>query len=205
MDSLKVILTDLDGVIRHWNSDSIHEKEIECGFNPGYLYSVCFEATLLSQVITGRISDDEWRNQVHIKLSASVSESLAKELIDCWTHSEVQIDKKVIEICKDHYPNVKVVLTTNATSRLNQDLKNQGLDSVFDEVFNSSEMGVSKPSHSYFNKVLSKLGVKPEEVIYIDDSVKNVKSAEQLSIRSHHYKNHAQIVEFLVDTQKIFS
>ena len=81
MHSLKAILTDLDGVIRHWNSDSIHKKEIECGFEPGHLYSICFEENLLLQVITGQISDDEWRNRVRTKLSGSMSEYLTKVLV----------------------------------------------------------------------------------------------------------------------------
>ena len=205
MHSLKVILTDLDGVIRHWNSDSIHKKEIECGFEPGFLYSVCFEENLLLQVITGQISDAEWRNRVQSKLSRSMRESLAKELVDSWINSEVHIDKTIIEIYKDHYPNTKLVLATNATSRLNHDMKNQGLDTMFDGVLNSSELGVAKPSHSFFNKAMSKLGVGFDEVIYVDDSATNVQSAMRLGIRSHHYKNHTQLVEFLVETQRVNS
>ena len=205
MHSLKAILTDLDGVIRHWNSDSIRKKETECGLAPGYLYSICFEENLLLQVVTGQISDDEWRHRVRAKLSEMVSVSLAKELVDTWTHSEVQIDKTVIEIYRDRYPNAKLVLATNATSQLNQDMKSQGLDSIFDGVFNSSELGVAKPSHSFFYKIMNELGVGFDEVIYVDDSLTNVQSAMQLGIRSHHYQNHTQLAEFLVEVQRMNS
>jgi putative hydrolase of the HAD superfamily len=205
MGPLKAILTDLDGVIRHWNSDSIHKKEIECGVESGYLYSICFEENLLSQVITGQISDDEWRNSVQTKLSGSMSESSAKELVDSWTHSEVYIDKTIIEIYKDHYPNAKVVLATNATSRLNQDMKDHGLENLFDSVFNSSELGVAKPSGSFFIKAMSELGVGCDEIIYVDDSSVNIQSAAKLGIRCHHYQNHTRLVEFLAGTQRTYS
>lgn len=205
MNAPKVILTDLDGVIRHWNSDAIHEKEIECGFEPGYLYSICFEENLLLQVITGQISDEEWRNRVQTQLTRSTSASLAKALVAAWTHSEVHIDKTIIEIYKEHYPNAKVVLATNATSRLNQDMKNHGLDNMFDGILNSSELGVAKPAHSFFNKAMSKLGIGFDEVIYVDDSETNVQSALRLGIRSHHYQNHTQLVNFLVETQRVNS
>jgi putative hydrolase of the HAD superfamily len=203
MQSVKVILTDLDGVIRHWKSDSIHKKEVENGFKPGYLYSVCFEENLLSRVVTGQISDDEWRNRVQARLSSSMSESSAKELVDSWTNSEVYIDETIIEIYRNHYPRAKIVLATNATSRLNQDMKNHGLDNMFDGVLNSSELGLAKPSHSFFNKAMSELGVGVDEVVYIDDSLTNVQSAKRLDIRSHHYQNHTRLVEFLVETQSI--
>ena len=112
MHSIEAILTDLDGVIRHWKSDAIHKKEIECGFEPGVLYSICFKENLLSQVVTGQISDDEWRNRVQTKLARSISESSAKELVDIWTHAEIYIDQTVIEIYKHHYPDAKLILAT---------------------------------------------------------------------------------------------
>jgi putative hydrolase of the HAD superfamily len=205
MCSLKVILTDLDGVIRHWNCDPLHQKEVENGLKRGYLFSICFEKELLSKVITGKISDSEWRNRVKEKLAISIGEKLAKELVHSWTNSEVIIDNAIIGIYKRYFPEAKVVLTTNATNRLNQDIKNQGIDNTFDEIFNSSELGVAKPSHCFFNKVVSRLGVRIEDVIYIDDSIKNVESAELLGIRSHQYKNHAQLMAFLVDAQSVFS
>jgi putative hydrolase of the HAD superfamily len=205
MHSVKVILTDLDGVIRHWNSDPIHKLEVENGFEPGYLYSTCFEEKLLSQVITGQISDAEWRNRVQARLSGSMGESLAKELVDAWTNSEVYIDKKIIEIYKNQYPSAKIVLATNATSRLNLDMINHGLDNVFDGVLNSSELGIAKPSHSFFNKAVIELGAGFDEVIYIDDSKANVQSAQRLGIRSHHYQNHTQLVEFLAESQRMSS
>ena len=205
MHSLKIILTDLDGVIRHWNSDTIHKKEIESGLEPGYLYSICFEENLLLKAVTGQISDTEWRGSVQAKLLNSIGESLVKELVDAWTNSEAHIDKTIIEFYKAHFPSAKVVLVTNATSRLSQDINNHGLDNMFDGIINSSEVGFAKPSHSFFNKVMRQLGVRFDEVIYIDDSETNVQSAMQLGIRSHHYQNHAQLVEFLVETQEMNS
>lgn len=205
MRPLKVILTDLDGVIRHWNSDALNKKEVAYGLVSGYLYSICFEKELLSQVITGEIADVEWRIEVEERLAQSMSETKAKELVDSWTNCEVMIDKAIIGIYTRYFPGAKVVLATNATSRLKMDLKNQGLDDMFDGILNSSELGIAKPSHGYFNRAMSELGVRYEDVIYIDDSRVNVQSAEQLGIRSHQYRNHAQVVEFLVDAQRVFS
>jgi putative hydrolase of the HAD superfamily len=169
------------------------------------LFSICFEKELLSKVITGKISDSEWRTRVKEKLAISIGETLADELVYSWINSEAHIDNRVIEIYKQYLPEAKIVLTTNATSRLNQDLKNQGIDNKFDEIFNSSELGVAKPSHSFFNKVVSRLGVRIEDVIYIDDSIRNVESAGQLGIRSHQYKNYAQLEEFILDSQRVLS
>ena len=204
MGSLKVILTDLDGVIRHWNSASLNKAEVELNLPKGYVFSICFEKELLLQVITGQISDSEWRKIVQAKLSRLLGESLAKGLVDSWTNSEVFIDKTIIESYKKHFPKAKVILATNATTRLHQDLRNQGLNNMFDGILNSSELGCAKPSRRFFNQALDKLGIGVDEVIYIDDSIKNVQSARQLGIRSHHYQDHTQLVEFLLDAKKIY-
>lgn len=201
MGLINAILTDLDGVIRHWNSAPLYQKEVENDLKRGYLFSICFEQELLSKAITGKITDEEWRYRVKEKLASSLSETLANELLHSWSNSEATIDNTVIEIYQQFVPEAKVVLTTNATSRLNQDLKNQGIDNAFGAIFNSSELGVAKPSHRFFNKVISRLGVRIENVIYIDDSTENVKSAEQLGIRSHQYKNHTHLKAFILDTQ----
>ena len=169
------------------------------------MYGICFEKNLLAQVVTGRISDREWREIVQAKLSGSISESDAKELVKIWTNSEIQIDKLIVQIYKQHFPGAKIVLTTNATTRLREDLKNQGMEDKIDEIMNSSELGVAKPAHEYFTEVLRRLGVRMDEVIYIDDAAANVEAARALGIRSHHYQNHEGLVAFLVDTQKTYS
>jgi putative hydrolase of the HAD superfamily len=205
MGSINVILTDLDGVIRHWNNESLHQKEVDNGLARGYLHSVCFERELLSKAVTGKISDSEWRIKVKDRLAIAIGERLADVLVHEWSNYEAIIDNRVIEIYRQYIPGAKLVLTTNATSRLDQDLKSQGIDDRFDEVFNSSELGVAKPSHNFYKKVVSKLGVRIEEVIYIDDSLINVEAAELLGIRSHQYKDHAQLEAFLLDTQRVYS
>lgn len=201
MNSIQAILTDLDGVIRHWNSDDLHQKEMSFGLESGHLFTICFEEDLLSQVITGQISDSQWRDQVQAKLSNSIGMSRSKELVDAWTNSTVRIDKTILEIYKTHFPNVKVFLSTNATTRLNQDLNNHGLGGMFDGIFNSSELGVAKPADAYFQEVMKRLRIRGEGIIYVDDSATNVQAAKRLNFRSHHYQNHARLVEFLVDAQ----
>ncbi len=201
MNSIQVILTDLDGVIRHWNSDYLHQKEMSFGLDCGQLFSICFEKDLLSHVITGQISDNQWRDLVQAKLSNLIGISRSKELVDAWTNSTVQIDKTILEIYKRHFPNAKVFLSTNATTRLQQDLNDHGLDGMFDGIFNSSDLGVAKPAGAYFKEVMKQLGLRAEDIIYVDDSVINVRAAKKLRLQSHHYQDHAQLEKFLVDTQ----
>ena len=202
MQSVKVILTDLDGVIRHWNSDALRNKEITFGLEAGHVFSICFEKRLLSKAITGKITDQEWREIVREKLLRVVSEHSAKELVEAWTYSQVRIDRTMVRLYKEHFPEAKVVVATNATTRLPIDIKLHHLDGMFDGIINSSGLGVAKPAHDFFYKAINQLETQFADVIYIDDSAKNVASAKQLGIRSHHFQDHAQLLRFLEGVQQ---
>ena len=89
MQSLKAILTDLDGVIRHWGSEALHVMEERFGLAKGHLFGICFEKNILAQVVTGQISDQEWREIVQAKLSRSINKTNAEELVRLWINSEI--------------------------------------------------------------------------------------------------------------------
>jgi len=48
----------------------------------------------------------------------------------------------------------------------------------------SSLTGVIKPNALMFNTALSELNIKPQEALFIDDSIKNVEGASKLGIES---------------------
>jgi len=58
------------------------------------------------------------------------------------------------------------------------------VDSLFDFVVDSSEVGLRKPNPAIFEKALEIGGFSAEEVIFLDDFEGNVIAAEALNIRS---------------------
>lgn len=68
---------------------------------------------------------------------------------------------------------------------------------LFDDVFNSYKTGFRKPDQGAYMNVLSKIEAKPEECIFIDDTLKNVEAAEKLGIRSYLYTDFKNLEEDL--------
>jgi len=60
---------------------------------------------------------------------------------------------------------------------------------LFQTIFASHLLGDAKPRIEAFKKVVSALGVSPEEVVFIDDSEVNVSGAAQLGIKGIVFKN----------------
>lgn len=68
----------------------------------------------------------------------------------------------------------------------------------FDGRVVSGEEKMRKPFPEFYQLLLSRYGVKPEEALFIDDNLRNVKAAEDLGIKSIFYKEHSQLKDDLI-------
>jgi putative hydrolase of the HAD superfamily len=59
----------------------------------------------------------------------------------------------------------------------------------FHYVFNSFHLGKTKRDPSIFSDICDKLGLKPDEVLFVDDNLDNIKSASTQGLRTIHFKN----------------
>lgn len=57
-------------------------------------------------------------------------------------------------------------------------------DELFDAQFYSCDIGLAKPDPAYFTHVLETLGVRAEDVLFLDDTPANVESAARLGLRA---------------------
>lgn len=58
------------------------------------------------------------------------------------------------------------------------------LDELFDDVVDSSEVGMRKPSPGIYQLALERLGILPSEAVFVDDAPGNVAGAEAVGISS---------------------
>ena len=82
--------------------------------------------------------------------------------------------------CSDTRERCPIILFSNATSRLRQDLSSLGLTSEVDAVVNSAERGAPKPQREAFvtadEAVERLLGYRPHpnEILFVDDNAANI-------------------------------
>ena len=184
---IKVVLTDLDGVIRKWDPEIIQQAETAACLPRDALPSTAFEPDLLDCAITGRISDASWRAEVAERLQLRFPHADAAEAVRLWSLSPGEIDVDVLDLLRRCRENASLVLITNATTRLEYDLEQLGISRSFDHIVNSSSIGHAKPHPGIFNAALDLLGVKPCEALFIDDKIENVDAATGIGIHGYHY------------------
>jgi putative hydrolase of the HAD superfamily len=74
----------------------------------------------------------------------------------------------------------KVGILSNYTTDLTDKLKLAGIYDLVDAVVVSSEIGFQKPDREAFSVLFERLGVLPEETIFIDDASRSLEKAPEI-------------------------
>ncbi len=74
----------------------------------------------------------------------------------------------------------KIAILSNATTELRKKLYDLGIHQHMDKIVISGEIGFQKPHKEAFDVVFQKLGVLPQEVIFIDDAPKSLEKAAEI-------------------------
>lgn len=158
-----LLLLDLDGVLRRFPP------------LPAEIAEIAFEPSLLRRAVTGEITDEQWRHEVGQDWAASTGEVITEAL------ALVRTARK----------QCFVALLSNATTRLEADLAQLGLDAEFDAIFNSARLGVAKPDPEIFRRVLAELG--HSTAVFCDDTEENVAAARAVGLDGVHVPDTAAL------------
>lgn len=125
------------------------------------------------------------------------------EIQDFWNHHFPQcfsINQKTINIVKHIKEHVKVGIITNGTTqRQKAKIMNTHIDSCFDIIIISEEVGLSKPDKRIFELALNKLNVQPETTLFVGDDIeKDIGGCQNANIKGiwfnpHMTKNETEI------------
>lgn len=98
---------------------------------------------------------------------------------------------QTVELVKELKGHYALGMLTNAPSRYSLDQRFQPgeLDELFDVVVVSGEVGWDKPAPEIYTMTVEKLGVKPEECLFIDDIPAFTAAAEALGIKTYTFVN----------------
>lgn len=177
-----VVMFDFDGVLRHFQRERVGPIEEAAGLPVGSIRSAAFAGDLLSQAVTGVITDERWRELVTQRLQAENPESDAAVAVREWSAGIGVIDAGMLAIIRACRVKTSVVLLSNATSRLPEDIRALNVDGEFDLIVNSSVVGAAKPDRRIFDHAIAEMKTLAGRTIFIDDTSEHVASAISIGI-----------------------
>lgn len=138
-------------------------------------------------------------------LKESVSKYLGKwkwewncdEFLKYWFEYDSKLDKNILNfIDKLNSTSIKCYIATNQEKyRADYILNGLWLNTYFNKSFISSNMWLAKPNPLFFEEILNSLNIKPEEILFIDDSSKNILAAEKVWIKWFLYKDYESFIK----------
>lgn len=76
----------------------------------------------------------------------------------------------------------KLCIVSDAWPSLRGVYEKVKLDKYFQSLIISSEIGVTKPNEKMYKSALKSLGLKKDEIVFVDDNLKNCKGADEIGI-----------------------
>ena len=180
---IKVIAFDLVGVL-------VREKDID----------LSQEEDKIERMFGPNLSDSDFlREARNIISNDSLLMRTTENLID--RIYEVR-EPKLFEKLKDKYPDIKIVIATNHVSYIRDFIGEAfGLD-YLDDFFISAEIKKIKPNADYYQHILSELNIKPEEMLFLDDSQVNIDGAKNIGINTIKVEKNTKLFEETINWLK---
>lgn len=116
-----------------------------------------------------------------LEISADYILEIAKDTV--YNDDKFEFFEDVFEVIPKLSQHYKLGVVSDTWPSLERVFKNAGLREYFSSFVMSSVLGVLKPHELMFNTALSELNIKPEEAIFIDDNIVNVKAAIKLGMQ----------------------
>jgi len=173
---IKAIVFDYGGVIKINDSDLIADICEYLNINKEDWLKEYFQINDLDS--TQNVSFEDVFKMVTLKFNdEEEAQNHVLELMK--SHKgKYHLNNELIDTIKEfRNKGYKTALLSNNSIELRNKLEDIGIINIFDEVIISAEVGFQKPEPKIFQILFDKLRVKPNEVVFIDDTPRSLGGA----------------------------
>lgn len=162
---IKVIAFDLVGVL-------VNEKDIE----------LTLEEDKLERMFGSNRNDSDYLMDARkIIQKDSVLIRTTEELIEKIYRVR---DRDILKKIKEKDPNLKIIIATNHVSYVRNFIgESFGVD-YLDDVLISAEIHKVKPNSDFYEHIINKYHIEPNEILFLDDNAENIDGANRLGINT---------------------
>ena len=155
--------------------------EDELGLEPGTINSIMFDSEAWQEALVGRKTVEEFWYEIGPELGLNSGDE-----VDAFRHryhADEAINEGILELIHRLHGNYKLAVLSNSPPGLAQWLAEWNVLHPFDVVFCSGDEGIAKPDPTVFELTLERLGVMPDEAVFIDDTREHLEAARKLGLQ----------------------
>jgi putative hydrolase of the HAD superfamily len=193
MNTIDAILFDLGGVFitidYQATIDAFEKLRFE---NAQLLYSQAEQAILFEKYETGKISTPHFINNL---LKLSNSNPSPNQIVKAWNSMIGDFSIESITLLKNLQSKYRLFMLSN-TNELHMDLvkrkwqeiENAPMESFFEKVHFSHQLGLRKPYPNTFLEVCKINNLDPVKTLFIDDSIQHIAGAQKAGLQTIYLK-----------------
>ncbi|MEE1942701.1 HAD-IA family hydrolase [Streptomyces sp. TRM 70361] len=185
------VLRDLDNVIRFYDTSRLAALERAAGLPAGTTAAVAFAPEVDLPLLLGRVTRRRWARSVALALAErepGLPYARARELGEALAGAPFRADAAVVALLRRVRERMPLVLVTNASLELDEDLAAMGLTGLAHRVVNSALEGVAKPDRGIYEIAAARAGVPAARCLFVDDRPENVAAAAALGMTGLVYR-----------------
>ena len=190
MQNIKAIIFDFGGVILNIDFGKSNKAFADLGvkdFNE--MFSQQNADHLFRHLEEGKLNELEFYEAFRRSSQINLPDDQIKK---AWNALLISYRREALLTLKRIRPNYKLYLLSNTNSihleafnKMYEEQVGEGsLEDYFDKIYYSHEIGARKPDKEPYEYVLKENNLSPAETLFIDDSVQNIKPAEDLGLQT---------------------
>lgn len=189
---IKAFLFDFGSVLVKMGDETPRQALAEqLGVPLKALYRLVFDSETALRALVGELTIEQHWQAVGATLGIQ-PEALPAVKAQFW--SSDLVNHELVDYIRTLRPKYKVGLLSNAWDDLRQVMQERfGFDGLFDELIISAEVGLAKPDARIFHLAVERLGVQPDEAVFVDDVLANVEAARGVGLNAIHYRDNNQL------------
>ncbi|MBL7919160.1 MAG: HAD family phosphatase [Bacteroidia bacterium] len=203
MQHIKNIIFDLGGVIINLDTNRTIAEFNRLSYMPfEAIYTQAQQSSLFDDFDKGLISTEEFFNAIRKEIRYDGPDA---ELLRAWNAMLLDVPERRLDVLVKMKQNYNTFLLSNTCEPhiaafehdlyIEHGVKN--FNDYFDGVYYSCRMGMRKPNKEIFEFVLKQNDLKPEDTVFIDDSIQHVKGAGECGISAFLLPKGEEIGDFL--------
>ena len=179
--AIQAIIFDVGGVlIRTIDHSGRQEWESRLGLPSGGAEAIVLNSEMGHRAQCGEITTESLWTWVGEQLD--LGSNLSQFRLDFWRGDSV--DQSLVDLARKLRRRYILAIISNAMDSLTETLRDLDLLKEFDLVVGSAYEGIMKPNPAIYELTLNRLGIKPHESVFIDDSPVNVASARAIGMHA---------------------
>ena len=194
MAAIRAVVFDIGGVLEITPDLAVDRRwEARLGLPPGEMDERL--ADVWKGGSLGTITLEDVHQAIKDRLGLDEPQ-LAAYMADVWREYVGTANAELIGYARRLRPRYRTGIVSNSfVGAREREQAAYGFEDLVDEIVYSHEVGISKPDPRIYELACERLGVRPAEMIFLDDVPACVTAAGEAGIHAIQYRNNAQAIE----------